>query len=484
VKAFLQGEQEFRRFNLDSARTQYEQAIELDSSFALAYSRLGDVAGWGTLIAESNQMGLRAGALNHGLALRDSLILVSDSLYAATSTSFTADSASWARHQRMFDALDYAARRYPRDPQIWMRLGEARYHFGFVIDIPDEDAFTAFRRAVELDSAYAPGYQHLVELTLTFEGLEAAQRVIDAYAERTADTEEGEALQVVGDLLDPELAGSPEVQARLEALDGEGFFDAAYATRKWLDSAETQLRILRAWAETGDERAPNFLARGLAHRGRIGEAREVAPSPPIFVLAELIRIGFLTEDSARAVADGVLLGSSMPLIYQMLPWWAQVGDTAALARVVARADSSAAADPELAGAPRFIIAAARAYAALARGDTGAALEGFPTLRVWPCGVCYSERLTWARVLGATGRDREAAEVLEMFPIMTAAWPRPEWVVWTMERARVNDRLGNNEQAIEDYAHVVNAWRDADPYFQPVVEEARDALARLTGEPRR
>ncbi len=485
VKAFLQGEQEFRRFNLDSARMHYEQAIGLDSSFALAYSRLGDVAGWETLADESNEMGLRAGALNHGLAQRDSLILVNDSLWAATSLSFNGDSASWARYHRMFSTLDYAVRRYPRDPQIWMRLGEARYHFGAMIGIPDRDALAAFQRAVELDSAYAPGYQHLVELTLEFEGAEAGRRVIDAYVERTADSEEGAALQVVGDLLNPDLADSPDVQARLEALSSDGLFDALYATRKWVDSAETTLRIARAFAQIDPDRGFGYLAGELGYRGRL-ESTPPGPEagPPPFWIAELARIGYLPDDTVRAFADGVLRSANGYLIYQMLPWWLQAGDTTGLARAAASADSMAAADPANAAGPNLLATIARAYTELLRGDTAAALDGLTDLPVWPCPNCYSERLVTARVLAATGREQEAANLLEELAVMTAAWPRPGWVVWTMERARVNDRLGNNETAIRDYSHVVDLWGGADPHFQPVVEEAREALARPTGEPRR
>ena len=49
---------------------------------------------------------------------------------------------------------------------------------------------------------------------------------------------------------------------------------------------------------------------------------------------------------------------------------------------------------------------------------------------------------------------------------------------------MHERLGNRDQAIEAYAFVVEAWRDPDPELLPMVEEARAALARLTGEPRR
>jgi len=55
------------------------------------------------------------------------------------------------------------------------------------------------------------------------------------------------------------------------------------------------------------------------------------------------------------------------------------------------------------------------------------------------------------------------------------------VIWTLERARVNERLGNTEKAVESYAFVAAIWRHADPELQPYVEEARAGIARLTGE---
>jgi hypothetical protein len=289
----------------------------------------------------------------------------------------------------------------------------------------------------------------------------------------------------VGDLLDPDLADSPDVQARLEALSSEGLFDALYATRKWLDSAGTTLRIARAFAQADPDRGFAYLAGQLGYRGQLETlASQATAEPPPFWVAELARIGYLPEDTAKAFADGVLRSANPYLIYQLLQWWLQAGDTTGLARVAAGADSMAAADPANAAGPNLMASIARAYTAVLRGDTTAALEGLSGLPVWPCPVCYSERLVTARLLAATGRDQEAAELLEDLAVMTAAWPRPGWVVWTMERARVNDRLGDNEQAIRDYARVVDLWRDADPHFQPVVQEAREALARLTGEPGR
>jgi hypothetical protein len=58
---------------------------------------------------------------------------------------------------------------------------------------------------------------------------------------------------------------------------------------------------------------------------------------------------------------------------------------------------------------------------------------------------------------------------------------PVEVLRALERGRVNERLGNREQAIDGYGMVVRAWRNADRELQPYVAEARTALARLSAE---
>ena len=48
----------------------------------------------------------------------------------------------------------------------------------------------------------------------------------------------------------------------------------------------------------------------------------------------------------------------------------------------------------------------------------------------------------------------------------------------MERARVFERLGNQELARESYAFVADAWRTADGELQRYVRESHSALVRL------
>jgi tetratricopeptide (TPR) repeat protein len=167
-------------------------------------------------------------------------------------------------------------------------------------------------------------------------------------------------------------------------------------------------------------------------------------------------------------------------------WRADRGDTTALQRIVQIGEERLLPEQRAALSPDTALAiwgtqCARAYLSLARGDTAAALEAFEALRDWPTAPWgYKERLTRAQLLAAIGRDAEAAAVLDQIPNVGYP-PGPVEVVWILERARVNDRLGNREKAIEGYAYVVDVWRGADPLLQPFVEEAQRALQRLVAE---
>ncbi|MEP6550346.1 MAG: serine/threonine-protein kinase, partial [Gemmatimonadales bacterium] len=85
LKAFLQGEQYYRRTSWDSAGISYARAIALDSGFALALRRAGQVTAWHTneIDTVARTLALRGGSHNRGLGPRDSLLITADSLSSA-----------------------------------------------------------------------------------------------------------------------------------------------------------------------------------------------------------------------------------------------------------------------------------------------------------------------------------------------------------------------------------------------------------------
>jgi serine/threonine-protein kinase len=491
IKAFIRGEMLYRRSSWDSARVYFERAVEFDSSFALANRRVSMALSWNELEFGLGSEALvpyqlRAGQLNRGLAPRESLLVVAESLYAALAVTFD---GNWPRIDRLLATMEQAARRYPEDPEVWNELGEARYHFGHSAGVTLEAAYDAFRHAIALDSSFAPAYFHATELALRLEGAEAGRQTLAALLRLEPVGYEAGAAHLALALLDPERAQSAETQAAQDTLPDLAMMHAITHLQYYPDSAESALRVARAWGERSSE-AQFDLRWLLAFRGHVDEAYQAikrfdwrAPEVQYWAVqatfAELALLGAFPEDTVRAVYDMWLDAEYGEGVFLTHRWRADRGDTAALWRIVQIGEER---PPERRSARALWgTQCARAYLSLARGDTTAALEAFETLRSWPTVPWgYRERLTQAELLAALGRDEDAARVLDQIPNVGYT-PGPVEVIWILERARVNDRLGNTEKAVESYSYVVDVWRHADQLLQPYVDEARSALARLVGE---
>jgi hypothetical protein len=175
----------------------------------------------------------------------------------------------------------------------------------------------------------------------------------------------------------------------------------------------------------------------------------------------------------------------LPSFIARFPWWASRLDTTSLRRANGWSDSVARADPDpgVRAASSYVAAAARAYGALARRDTAAALERLAALPDGGCPTCYLDRLTLAQLLAERRRDLEAWRILQGDGPAGTVVPLPGEVLWVLLRGRVGERLGERERAIQAYAWVAGMWRNADPVLQPYVREAREGLARLVREKR-
>jgi hypothetical protein len=498
IKAFLRGEQQYRRSSWDSAKAYFEQAVALDSDFALAHRGITKTAGWneaavGTTLLRDLE--IRAGNLNHGLAPRESLLVLADSLWAGLTPEFD---GQWSRLDRLFAIVDAAARRYPEDPEVWYELGEARFHFGSSAGVTVESAREAFDRAVQLDSGFSPAYIHTAELAFMLEGRAAGERALAGLLSADPVGTEGEGSLLARRLVDPATAQSPEVTALLDTLSPEALRRAYDALQRFPDSAESAVQVTRAWTKRSAG-GVGFLRWSLAYRGRVAEALTEFSAPSWrepegrnwgthSTFAQLAQLGAIPEDTVHAVFADFLAHGYREGVYLAGRWWADRRDTLSLARAVRMYADYLRAGPGHTNADsalmRWAQDCAAVYLALARGDTTDALRRFAVLRDWPnVPRAYQQRLTYAQVLVARGQDRDAAAILDQIAdIGTAAGPIE--VIWKLERARVNERLRNREKAVRDYSYVMDVWRHADALLQPFVEEARQGVTRLAREPRR
>ena len=429
--------------------------------------------------------------MNHGLSVRESLLVAADSIYAAVQTTFAPDSITWARIGRLFATLERADRSYPNDPQIQYRIGEARTHTPIFSRRP-ELLVESFARAVELDSTFAPAYPHLYQLQIALQDFEGSRRSVASFLGLGPTGGQGAGIRITQAFLSPETTTPGEVESLLDTASVAALSSAMIDAQTLADSSEWLIRLARARYEkssgTSDSAtAGGQLAAALAFRGHLQESMEMTDASGGFwdryLFRELALFGAVPVERAAIVFD-MWLEDGFSRLEFPLAWWASAGDTVAIERARNIFESGAASDTSRQGRgwAEWGAQTAEFYLALARRDTALALELGEMFPEYDCNVtCYLRRLSRAQLLAASGRVAEAAQILEGSATDFSNFQAPGDVLWRLERARIHDRLGNSDRAITDYSFVANVWRHADDLLQPFVTESREALVRLTGE---
>jgi tetratricopeptide (TPR) repeat protein len=513
LKAFLYGEQFYRRGLWDSALVYYDQAIAQDSTFAMAFRQMSSVLGWGPASADAYRPGEeykhRSVTLNHGLPPRDSLLIGADSFSNASGEA--TDPADVIRFTyRELSTRQEAVRRYPADPEMWYELGDTRFHSPFPLGGGPGPALEDFDHAIALDPGFAPAYEHTVHLAIRLNRPDLARKYAAAYLRLDPTDVNAPSIRLAALMLDPARSHAPETARAIDAASAQDLFGAGMMHLGWwADSGEAAVLFLRALARRSGNGADlvsdtlmcdQFLALELAYRGHLQEAYaadrtlllDQSASPygnfldPFFALSLL---GAIPESVSAATFGHALKPGAWHISQNFtdrkmrgLPWWLARRDTASLARFALRAEQEARTQESARGKlqGRYLHAAATAYLALARADSVRALGLLQAIPDTLCIVndCYYQKLVEARLLNSQGQARQAGAVLDRW-----VWGGggPLFVLGVLEQGRIAEGLGERDKATQSYQFVADVWRRADPQLRPFVVEARNALARLTRE---
>ena len=490
LKAFLEGEQYYRRTSWDSAAVAYARAISIDTGFALALRRAGQVTAWRSSEMDSatRAFALRAGVKNRNLAPRDSLLIAADSLRSALEGG-DVNQPDWALARRLFATVNEAAARYPNDPEVWYVVGEARFHqgYGSMFDMSEPEVRDAFNRSVALDSAFAPAYIHLVELGFTLDGAGAGRAAALEYLARNPAGAHADGIRLIDLVTDPARSSDASSVAKsLDTASSAALLRAWAVVRRWPDSAETALRFLRALARhprsskgfaQDSVKLATYLPLQLAYRGRLHEAYLATGNRPSRLFAQLALLGAIDPDTASAVF-AQWLAAGRPEARTALPWWAARGDTASIVALLRlyRANS-AQARAEKKAYPEYDSQAANAYLFLARRDTTNAVKAFALLSDTLCLRCDQDHLTTARLLARVREFGAADKILRqrLYSLVT-----PAEIVIALERGRVAEAAGKRDVALRSYRLVIKAWARGDPEVQGLVQDAQAGVRRLGG----
>jgi eukaryotic-like serine/threonine-protein kinase len=477
IKAFLQGSQYYRRTQWDSAAASFQEAVTLDSNFAIAYGMLGQALGWteGGGSSGSAAAYARAGSLlRPGLSSRDSLFISTMKHYAAARNGYER-----AKELRAaFDAAGTAVARYPNDAEILYVYADTRYHGDPTMS--DEEAAQAFDRAIQADSDFAPAWVHATELSFRL-GPANGRRYVQLYLARKPRDAEARGLQTAAVLADPSLSAQ-ERAVIADTLSPDVVRRALPALYQLTDSAESAILVARA----GYRRTPpqlrkarsNYLIGALASRGHVSEAWALAIENPGYSAADIAGLGAIPPDSALKVVRPWLArhddASLVPI-----PVMGLAHDSSGLTSLASSIEAMMpkVTAPMQRAMMQYFSQSARAYSALARDDSATALRLFDALPdslvTIPVDVFYHARLM-------ERRDPQRALAL----LVSKASPGLLMGARALERARIEERLGQRSAAVDDYARVAALWQNTDsPQLRTARDEARAALQRLDADGR-
>lgn len=160
VRAFLAGQAAFRRGAYDDALRAYDVALQHDSTFALAALQMVRAGDRLQAIAIRGAPLALAWRWRRTLATRDRALL--EALAGPRYPLPATDAEQLAAWERLV-ALT------PDRAEAWYELGARMFHSGAVLGLPDarQRSADALRRALSLDSAYAPARRLLVLLAAT-----------------------------------------------------------------------------------------------------------------------------------------------------------------------------------------------------------------------------------------------------------------------------------------------------------------------------
>jgi DNA-binding SARP family transcriptional activator len=160
LRPYLAGQAAFRAGRYEEAVTGYEQALAADSTFTLAALGLAASGIWVPSVEAERR---------HGLALawagRDRLPSADRAyLFALAGPRYPAEPTARER----LAAWEAAVSAAPERPDVWYEYGDILFHKGSLLGIRGARSLarTAFQRAVQRDSSYAPAVLHLYEVEM------------------------------------------------------------------------------------------------------------------------------------------------------------------------------------------------------------------------------------------------------------------------------------------------------------------------------
>lgn len=500
LQSYLEGMSLLRQGSFDMAVDLFEQAVAVDSAFALAHYRLCIAAAWAKRFDLTRLAAARAVHYGDRLSRRDRLLLqgvlaIHEGRPDDAEESFT-------------DLLDA----YPDDVEGWLQLGEVLYHYNGLRGRHPSESVPAWQRALELEPANRFALAHLGFVAAEQQDIATLNRAHTALS----DLSEADPLTLGVALL------------------------AALASGDRADEARVTAQLQRASARAVTEAVWTAMSVSQNVHGveRAGALLDESARPPERFTADRLRLAHLQMSRGRWSQAGRLLRLAQPrdsvaaLLHEALMAGLEFGpyrpeEVLALRTRLERWEPSSAAGPgyyppedhpifrlyllgllhirlgELEAGERFagelwrlpddpvlaqdLALSLRAQVARQRGELQTALSLFEQIR--STGTPYNramgspfrgrsyERYLRADVLRQLGHHEEALRwygSLGTLSPLEAVYLAPV----SLAQARIHVDSDNRALARAHLARFLDLWANADDELQALVAQSRAELERL------
>lgn len=509
LKAYLEGERQFRAGHFEQALEAFERATAEDDTFALAYYRLSVAAEWATRMVQSKQAAEQAVRHAARLSEHDRRLLEA--------------SLSWRRGEtdegeRLYRVL---LGTYPDDVEARAELGEILFHGGPVRGRPLAAARQPFEKVLFYEPDHVPALVHLARIA----ALEGRIADLDDLAHRLDELNpdgdrslEVEALRLFStgmeklpDHLLPEVDRAGDVPLLLAATN------AAVFTHN-LTGAASLVRMLAVPQRSSETRAQGLIVAALieAARGRIAGAQRYLQRSAALNPAEarlyrgwLALLPFLQPprrelEAVRAEIDAFDATMVRPIVTPsiylnvhngihphlrlyllgMIDTRLGAGEQALqYAATLRTLETPPAAGP----IHRALALGIEARSPAGRLDQSARLklveqallqEPYQYTMASPFYSQSFDRFLHAEIAASQGRDEEALRWFGSFDGISSH----DLVLLApahLRSARILERSGEVARAVEHYRQFVMLWRDCDAELRPLVDEALQRIETLT-----
>jgi tetratricopeptide (TPR) repeat protein len=401
----------------------------------------------------------------------------------------------WARYAGVPQAVTLireATRKYPDAADAWYELGEAFFHDAVVMGSPEE-AEEAFRKAADLQPTVAPYRVHLLDLAFEWHADSThIARELESYAQLAPDDARTRAGRVAFALVFGDTAARARARSELHRLDPESATQI-YVFLSHSRFAEVREAIFPVIKSRADQRFRIVLQHEqLMNLSTIdGRVRDVLAiledsttdvgfrycGPMYMALRGLpVPESILEQRFASSRKDS----SSFPGRNTVMcaVWYAtRYGDWRWHQLLLTRARETASRELAAGNAANarawdWTARVAEAHGLWRQGRKEDALQAFESTLPGDLGG-------WETLWYVGQLNLELGRLDQAERAFRALWKDRDVAPAALQRARILERMGRLDEAREAYQFFTHAWRRADPELQPLVTEARQAVARLS-----